>query len=367
MQKLCLYIFLCMAVPAAWAETIASVSFNPSRMGEYTYLKVADKASLAGGLNAETVNISSGGTVMMSADSSSRIYDVPVVTGASGSAINMPSTVFHGNTSNTYGSYQSSSESTPSGLLPNTSVRGGKMTFNNDSYISTLDAVGILRQKVATLKGGALEITGDGGNNVNLYEAGATAGFYLAGNDIPEPTAGHTYNSATKAGVYLTGCQLGWEKRKTAESPAKEVYLLALKDCTSSASGGTCSDASYKVSHKSECCPTTHPASPDNICWSKTCTPGYDILKYSEYSVGSGTQSGIIANMTADEYCVSGTIKNRCAMYQTNGGTCYSVGDKCVGTCSKSGGYPYATFNYTVLECKKAGSAEEQCTWKKLF
>ena len=26
------------------AETVSSVSFNPSRMGEYTYLKVADKA-----------------------------------------------------------------------------------------------------------------------------------------------------------------------------------------------------------------------------------------------------------------------------------------------------------------------------------
>lgn len=335
-------------------------------MGEYTYLKVADKASLAGGLNAGTVNISSGGTVTMKADGGSRIYDVPVVTGASGSAINMPNTVFHGNTSNTYASYQSSSGGTPSGLLPNTSVRGGTMTFHNDSYISTLDAVGILRQKVATLKGGALEITGDGGSNVNLYDTGVTTGFHLAGNDIPEPTVNHTYNNNTKAGAYLTNCQLAWEKRKTAESPAKEVYLLSLQNCTASASGGTCADASYKASHKSECCPATHPATPDNICWSKSCTPGYDILKYSSYSSSSGSLSGIYVNMSAEEYCKN-VSHNTCAMYQTNGGTCYNAGDKCVSSANKSVSGNYAHFICGVLECKKTGSAEEQCTWNKLF
>ena len=214
------------------AEIISSVSFNPSRMGEYTYLKVADKASLKGGLNAATMNISSGGTVTMNADSSSRIYEVPTVTGASGSAINMPNTAFHGNTSNTYSAYKSESGSAPSGLLPNVNIKGGTQTYNNDSYIQTLDAVNMLKQKVGSLKGGTLEITGNNGSAVSLYETGNTAGFHLAGNDIPEPTSAHTNTNSN-----LTGCQLAWEKRKTSESPAKEVYLLALQGCNGTGGG----------------------------------------------------------------------------------------------------------------------------------
>lgn len=227
MKRILLLLFGLLLGSAAYAaEMVSSVSFNPSRMGEYTYLKVSDKATLSGGLNATTLNINSGGTVAMNADLPGRIYDVPTVTGASGSAINMPNTVFHGNTSNTYASYKSEDTATPSGLLPNVNVKGGTMTFNNDSYIQTLDAVNILKQKVGTLKGGTLEITGNGGGTVSLYDDGNTAGFYLAGNDIPEPTAAHTNTNKN-----LTGCRLAWEKRKTSASPAQEVYVLALQGC----------------------------------------------------------------------------------------------------------------------------------------
>ena len=229
----CLSLFL--SVPS-FAEIISSVSFNPSRMGEYTYLKITDKANLKGGLNAATMNINSGGTVTMTTDNSARIYDVPTVTGASGSAINMPNTAFHGNTSNTYSSYKSESTSAPSGLLPSVAAKGGTQTYNNDSYIQTLDAVNMLKQKVGTLKGGTLEVTGNGGSTVGLYDSGNTAGFHLAGNDIPEPTAAHT-----NTGTNLTQCQLAWEKRKTSDSTPKEVWLLALQNCGSGEGG--CDDS----------------------------------------------------------------------------------------------------------------------------
>ena len=229
----CLSLFL--SVPS-FAEIISSVSFNPSRMGEYTYLKITDKANLKGGLNATTMNINSGGTVTMTTDNSARIYDVPTVTGASGSAINMPNTAFHGNTSNTYSSYKSESTSAPSGLLPSVAAKGGTQTYNNDSYIQTLDAVNMLKQKVGSLKGGTLEITGNGGSTVGLYDSGNTAGFHLAGNDIPEPTAAHT-----NTGTNLTQCQLAWEKRKTSDSTPKEVWLLALQNCGSGVGG--CDDS----------------------------------------------------------------------------------------------------------------------------
>ncbi len=205
-------------------------------MGEYTYLKITDKANLKGGLNATTMNINSGGTVTMTTDNSARIYDVPTVTGASGSAINMPNTAFHGNTSNTYSSYKSESTSAPSGLLPSVAAKGGTQTYNNDSYIQTLDAVNMLKQKVGSLKGGTLEITGNSGSTVGLYDSGNTAGFHLAGNDIPEPTAAHT-----NTGTNLTQCQLAWEKRKTSDSTPKEVWLLALQNCGSGEGG--CDDS----------------------------------------------------------------------------------------------------------------------------
>ena len=229
----CLSLFL--SVPS-FAEIISSVSFNPSRMGEYTYLKITDKANLKGGLNATTMNINSGGTVTMTTDNSARIYDVPTVTGASGSAINMPNTAFHGNTSNTYSGYTSESTSAPSGLLPSVAAKGGTQTYNNDSYIQTLDAVNMLKQKVGSLKGGTLEVTGNGGSTVGLYDSGNTAGFHLAGNDIPEPTAAHT-----NTGTNLTQCQLAWEKRKTSDSTPKEVWLLALQNCGGGAGG--CDDS----------------------------------------------------------------------------------------------------------------------------
>lgn len=211
------------------AEVVSSVSFNPSRMGEYTYLKVTDKANLKGGLDTPVLNIQSGGTVSMQTDSSSRLYEIPTVKGETNSRIDMPNTAFHGNTANTYSSYESESSTTPTGLLADVNVKGGTQTYKKDSYIQTLRAVNILKQKATTLKGGTLTVNGNSGSSVELYDDDTTLGFHLAGNDIPEPTSAHTNTNKN-----LTNCQLVWEKRKTSDSPAQEVYLLALKNCSTS-------------------------------------------------------------------------------------------------------------------------------------
>ncbi len=233
MKKLFSLLLVLMGVPVLLqAETVSSVSFNPSRMGEYTYLKVADKANLKGGLNATTLNISSGGTVSMTTDSSSRVYQIDTVTGEANSSIDMPNTAFHGNTANTYSSYDASSSSVPSGLLPTVKVLGGTQQYNNDSYLATVDAVNMLKQRAGTLKGGTLTIGGNESNGVTLYGGDSTLGFHLAGNDIPVPTAAHT-----NTGKELSNCTLAWEKRKTNDSPAKEVWVLALTGCGSSGGG----------------------------------------------------------------------------------------------------------------------------------
>lgn len=235
MKKL-FYVFVLLAgsVSLYAAETVSSVSFNPSRMGDYTYLKVANKATLKGGLKTPEMNISVGGTISAeySPNDSSRVYVINQLMGNPTSAIDMEQAVFHGNIAAQYTGYKSESSLLPAGLLPLMTIYGGNQTYLNDSYIQTLDAVNMLRQRAGELKSSALSVLGSGGGTASLYNGGSTYGLHLAGNDIPEPTGSHT-----NTGKDLSNCTLVWEKRKTSTTPAKEVWLLALKNC--SASGTT--------------------------------------------------------------------------------------------------------------------------------
>lgn len=235
MKKL-FYVFVLLAgsVSLYAAETVSSVSFNPSRMGDYTYLKVANKATLKGGLKTPEMNISVGGTISAeySPNDSSRVYVINQLMGNPTSAIDMEQAVFHGNIAAQYTGYKSESSLLPAGLLPLMTIYGGNQTYLNDSYIQTLDAVNMLRQRAGELKSTSLSVLGSGGGTASLYNGGSTYGLHLAGNDIPEPTGSHT-----NTGKDLSNCTLVWEKRKTSTTPAKEVWLLALKNC--SASGTT--------------------------------------------------------------------------------------------------------------------------------
>lgn len=229
MKKL-FYVFVLLAgsVSLYAAETVSSVSFNPSRMGDYTYLKVANKATLKGGLKTPEMNISVGGTISAeySPNDSSRVYVINQLMGNPTSAIDMEQAVFHGNIAAQYTGYKSESSLLPAGLLPLMTIYGGNQTYLNDSYIQTLDAVNMLRQRAGELKSTSLSVLGSGGGTASLYNGGSTYGLHLAGNDIPEPTGSHT-----NTGKDLSNCTLVWEKRKTSTTPAKEVWLLALKNC----------------------------------------------------------------------------------------------------------------------------------------
>ena len=72
------------------------------------------------------------------------------------------------------------------------------------------------------MKGGALTINGNGGAANNLYSGKNSHGFYLAGNDIPEPVAAYTNGAGD-----LTGCKWAWVDRQGAK-------VLALDDCSNS-------------------------------------------------------------------------------------------------------------------------------------
>ena len=271
------------------AEIISAVSYNPSRMGDYVYLKVADKANLKGGIEANTMTVRSGGTV--SASSPNLNYNVPAVVGESGSTLDMPNTAIHGAAANTYDNYQAVNTGTPTALLNKVYVNGGTTTVKNDSYIATLDAVNRLKQKAATLRANKLSVSGS--ENASLYDEATTDGFTLSGNDIPQPTSSHV-----NTGASLSNCTLKWEERTTSDN--KKVKLLALANCggTTPPSTGDCSNATYKAAHKSECCPSA--AKTDTVCYSPVYT--YVTLREGFYDKESfnddcGPTDGICAKV----------------------------------------------------------------------
>ena len=250
-----MFLITLFAAVNAPAEIISAVSYNPSRMGDYVYLKVADKANLKGGIEANTMTVRSGGTV--SASSPNLNYNVPAVVGESGSTLDMPNTAIHGAAANTYDNYQAVNTGTPNALLNNVYVNGGTTTVKSDSYISTLDAVNRLKQKAATLRANKLSVSGS--EDASLYDDATTDGFTLSGNDIPQPTSSHV-----NTGAALSNCTLKWEERVTSNN--QKVKLLALANCGGTTpSTGDCSNATYKASHKSECCPSA--AKTDTVCW----------------------------------------------------------------------------------------------------
>ncbi|WP_428040040.1 hypothetical protein [Candidatus Avelusimicrobium fimicolum] len=256
-----LFLITLFAAVNAPAEIISAVSYNPSRMGDYVYLKVADKANLKGGIEANTMTVRSGGTV--SASSPNLNYNVPAVVGESGSALDMPNTAIHGAAANTYDNYQAVNTGTPTALLNNVYVNGGTTTVKSDSYISTLDAVNRLKQKAATLRANKLSVSGS--EDASLYDEATTDGFTLSGNDIPQPTSSHV-----NTGARLSNCTLKWEERTTSDN--KKVKLLALANCNGSSAPetGDCSNSTYKAAHKSECCPSA--AKTDTVCYSPVYT-----------------------------------------------------------------------------------------------
>ena len=306
-----LFLITLFAAVNAPAEIISAVSYNPSRMGDYVYLKVADKANLKGGIEANTMTVRSGGTV--SASSPNLNYNVPAVVGESGSALDMPNTAIHGAAANTYDNYQAVNTGTPTALLNNVYVNGGKTTVKSDSYISTLDAVNRLKQKAATLRANKLSVSGS--EDASLYDDATTDGFTLSGNDIPQPTSSHV-----NTGAALSNCTLKWEERVTSNN--QKVKLLALANCNGATTPSTpetdpCEDNIYKVDHKSECCSYLS-SKGDTDCWlplSWTCEEdgissqweGDYCGNYESYSCSSESAVMICSDAQADNTVIRKT------------------------------------------------------------
>lgn len=222
MKRIYLLLILSLCAGISSAEVVSAITFNPSRLGTYTHLRAANSAVLAGGLETETMNVSSAGTVSVTTPSSDNIYvatEVRPVENASQVAVNMPDTAFYGNGASLGGLSS----------IKTVAIAGGGQTYKNKSYVYLLDAASRLIQQVNTLKvkgeagAGALTISGNAKDGQDLFSPGTHSnGFYLAGNDIPVPVAAYTNGAGD-----LTKCKWAWVERQGAN-------VLALDDCEKS-------------------------------------------------------------------------------------------------------------------------------------
>lgn len=214
-------IFLCLlnCVVFAYAETVPTVSYNPSRLGQYTELKVADKAAFLGGLNVtQQLTISDEITFgWEEKESSSKAYEMTsLVTDTDKMAmLDMPNAVFQGKDGSLI-SYLISGPSPNANHLTNVTISGGGeaafTSLSKDSYINssagTVMHKGQSGQSFQTyaniferdVEGVSLEIEGVPNDVQNQKQDligedgvndGLTESFHLAGGDIPYKQGGN--------------------------------------------------------------------------------------------------------------------------------------------------------------------------------
>ena len=231
MKKILLAVAAVVAsVPLFAAEQVSTISFNPSRLGKFTYLKVNKQANLAGGLSTKNLILaaSNGGNINISGDSAStRIMEIKEVTTASGAdnvVVDMPNTYFQKlNTGSaaeknyTLGSALTANQQ--NNLMNTVDMYGGSLEMDggldSSSYIGTIDnQSGSLVMNAGTVyHEGKVTISGDhdsGGCGVQDV-AGCHQGLTLGTITIPQPSGSATkfgwktlkgYNGQLKVFVY---------------------------------------------------------------------------------------------------------------------------------------------------------------------
>ena len=234
---------------SAQAEVIQSVNFNPARFGQFERLKVSEKATLKGGLKAQSMRVHSAGTINLeekpSAEQGRLAYDIIKLDGSNGyysldssfpekPTLSFPSTCFS--------SMENCVDSTNTGALK-VAFSDGKARFhapNNYSdnpssrirQITTNANLLRLEALYATIQG-KLYVTGNGG--YTFRNGASDTPLRLAGNWIPLPSASGA----------PTGSTLTWETRKTvkyANRGGEQVRVLVLKGQNTSSCNKTCHD-----------------------------------------------------------------------------------------------------------------------------
>ena len=285
---------------SAQAEVIQSVNFNPARFGQYERLKVSEKATLKGGLKAQSMRVHSAGTINLeetpSAEQGRLAYDIIKLDGSNGyyslgssfpekPTLSFPSTCFS--------SMENCVDSTNTGALK-VAFSDGKARFhapNNYSdnpssrirQITTNANLLRLEALYATIQG-KLNVTGNGG--YTFRNGASDTPLRLAGNWIPLPSASGA----------PTGSTLTWETRKTvkyANRGGEQVRVLVLKgQNTSSSCNKTCHDGNCPSGYTGKITYRLNTTTCSCEVASNTCKPNGKNEKYEWVSVQSGNVPG---------------------------------------------------------------------------
>jgi len=268
MKKFLALVLLGFSLPAG-AETVSAVSFNPTRLGDFEYLKVSKQINLLGGLEATGTrgegypgleiasNGSKGGSVTMDINSAS----IVTVNQAIARKVDMPETRFQGGDENTalHGSYDAASNSPhPETEFPVTGVLLGKegkvnVQFTQDSFAKLLQdpdqMVRVFAQKLSVLSGSSqvLNVVGEtagrsSNSGVSLADSTSnsfakTNGFRLGGVDIPYPGPNTLEGNGTfSLKLSDSGCKLKWvdRQRNTLNESDRPIKVLAFDNCSKS-------------------------------------------------------------------------------------------------------------------------------------
>ncbi len=296
MKKIYLLAVAFMLLGEAGAEEVSSVSFNPSRLGDYEVVKVSERANLYGGLNVSSdlqITSRDAGTVTMQNNTRDTrgvpqnkylFRGINPETPAEYTQLNAPSAqvrlfvsgdnvgkvLTYNAATDTLNVGLSALEGASSYAIP-LSIQGGTLEFtgqgpngsyNKDSFINQLAAHANLLQYARELNvvdgkrhsEDVLNITGNEGSyvpliNANLQELSGmtTHGFTLGGGDIPHP-AGHTFSDANDSNLVNlclgstctneSGNSISAEQCNLAwvdryiSNTANTVKVLALENCT---------------------------------------------------------------------------------------------------------------------------------------
>ncbi|MBR4592448.1 MAG: hypothetical protein IKO35_04490, partial [Elusimicrobiaceae bacterium] len=214
MKKFCVFLLFVLSLPVS-AEIVSSVSFNPSRLGNYTHLKISGEANFRGGLEVQgtdpssadplqrgilVINNRADGVTM--SNETGQDYNIPRVSGnylmnapqpstlgAGNAKLMMKDTKFLPHSLTGMGNYSvTDADPALSGTFT-VEVKGGDLNVSSDSFIQTINGNDFLLQWANSTKiGNELSIAGSPDSRPLAQQGnglGEAIGFRLAGNDIP--------------------------------------------------------------------------------------------------------------------------------------------------------------------------------------
>ena len=234
MKKIYLLLLLGICMPAA-AEMVSTISYNPSRLGKYSSLKVSRSAAFLGGLDVKG-DFYINNDVTFTNKSQGNFYFKSVEAPTGGDIDMRNQTVFH-NSSNWNSLTNAASEPSSFGSL-NIEIKGGNAAFSDDSFIRKLSGENLYLKTPEFKASTSLKVAGNEGMDMTVDDdAGEkiTKGLFLAGNDIPVPVDSTIEAYELNTRVYRplklneSGCELKWVKRQTQDK--QNVWVLALADC----------------------------------------------------------------------------------------------------------------------------------------